>query len=157
MQTTLLGLAFVIILALVSALVAPLVVDWSHYRSAFEQEAARLVGLPVRVNGAIEARILPSPRVELRDVEVGQAGQAPQVRAAAVELELGLGSLLRGEVRATELHLVAPQINLALDRSGAVDWPALSSSFRPDALTVSRLNVEDGRAHSFRCRRPVRA
>ena len=77
MQTTLLGLGLAIILALVSALVAPLVVDWSHYRSAFEQEAARLVGLPVRVNGAIDARILPSPRIELHDVEVGQAGQAP--------------------------------------------------------------------------------
>ena len=33
MQTTLLGLAIAIILALVSALVAPLVVDWNHYRS----------------------------------------------------------------------------------------------------------------------------
>ena len=145
MQTTLLGLAFAIILALVSALVAPLVVDWSHYRSSFEEEAARLVGLPVRVNGAIDARILPSPRIELREVEVGQAGRPPQLRAATVELELGLGSLLRGEVRATELRLVAPQINLALDRSGAIDWPALSSSFRADALTISRLNVEDGR------------
>jgi uncharacterized protein involved in outer membrane biogenesis len=143
-QTTLLGLGLAIILALVAALVAPLVVDWRHYRSAFEQEATRLVGLPVRVNGAIDARILPTPRIELRDVEVGQAGRPPQVRAATVELELGLGSLLRGEVRATELHLVAPQINLALDRSGAIDWPALSPSFRADALTISRLNVEDG-------------
>ena len=145
MQTTLLGLGLAIILALVSALVAPLVVDWSHYRSAFEQEAARLVGLPVHVNGAIDARILPSPRIELHDVEVGQAGRPPQVRAATVELELGLGSLLRGQVRVTELHLVTPQITVALDRSGAIDWPALSSSFRPDALTISRLNVEDGR------------
>ena len=145
MQTTLLGLAIAIILALVSALVAPLVVDWNHYRSAFEEEASRLTGLDVRVKGAIDARILPSPRIELRDVEVGQAGRQPQVRAAAVELEVGLGSLLRGEVEATELHVVAPQINVALDRAGAVDWPALSPSFRPDALTVSRLNVEDGR------------
>ena len=145
MQTTLLGVALAIILALVSALVAPLVVDWNHYRSSFEQEASRLVGLDVRVNGAIAARILPSPRIELRDVEVGQAGRQPQVRAAAVELELGLGSLLRGEVEATELHVVGPQINVALDRAGAVDWPALSPSFRPDALTISRLNVEDGR------------
>jgi uncharacterized protein involved in outer membrane biogenesis len=144
-QTTLLGLAIAIILALVSALAAPLVVDWNRYRSSFEQEAGRLVGLPVRVNGAIDARILPSPRIELRDVEVGQAGRPPQVRAATVELELGLGSLLRGQVRATEMHLVTPQISLALDRSGAIDWPALSSSFRPDALTISRLNVEDGR------------
>ena len=109
MQTTLLGLAIAIILALVSALVAPLVVDWSRYRASFEQEASLLVGLPVRVNGAIDARILPTPRIALRDVEVGQAGRPPQVRAATVELELGLGSLLRGEVRATELHLVAPQ------------------------------------------------
>ncbi len=144
MQTTLLGLALAIILALVSALVAPLVVNWSHYRSSFEQEASRLVGLNVRVNGAIAARILPSPRIELRDVEVGQAGR-PQVRAVAVELDLGLGSLLRGEVRATEVHLVGPQINVALDRSGAIDWPVPSPSFRPDALTISRLNVEDGR------------
>lgn len=144
MQTTLLGLAIAMILALVSALAAPLVVDWSHYRSSFEQEASRLVGLDVRVSGAIAARILPSPRIELRDVEVGQAGR-PQVRAVAVELELGLGSLLRGEVRATEMHLVGPQINVALDRSGAIDWPVPSPSLRPDALTISRLNVEDGR------------
>jgi uncharacterized protein involved in outer membrane biogenesis len=144
-QTALLGLAIAIILALVSALVAPLVVDWSHYRSSFEREASLLVGLNVRVNGAIAARILPSPRIELRDVEVGQAGRQPQVRAAAVELELGLGSLLRGQVRAAELHLVGPQINVALDRAGAIDWPALSPSFRPDALTISRLNVENGR------------
>ena len=61
MQTTLLGLAIAIILALVSALVAPLVVDWSRYRASFEQEASLLVGLPVRVNGAIDARILPTP------------------------------------------------------------------------------------------------
>ena len=60
MQTTLLGLAIAIILALVSALVAPLVVDWNHYRSTFEEEASRLTGLAVRVNGPIEARILPS-------------------------------------------------------------------------------------------------
>ena len=145
MQTTLLGLAIAIILALVSALVAPLVVDWNHYRSAFEAEASRLTGLAVRVNGTIDARILPTPRIKLRDVEVGEPGREPQLRAGAIELEVGLGPLLRGEVQATELRLVAPQISLGIDRSGAIDWPALSPSFRPDTLTISRLHVEDGR------------
>ena len=56
MQTTLLGVAIAIILALVAASVAPLVVDWSQYRAAFEEEASRLTGLSVHVNGSIDAR-----------------------------------------------------------------------------------------------------
>jgi len=143
-QTTLLGLAIAIILALVSALVAPLVVDWNQYRSTFEEQASRLTGLPVRVNGTIEARILPTPRIKLGDVEVGEPGQEPQVRAGAIEIEGGLGPLLRGELRATELRLVAPQIGLGIDRSGAIDWPAPSPALRPDTLTISHLNIEDG-------------
>ena len=145
MQTTLLGVAIAIILVLVTALVAPLVVDWSYYRAAFEEEASRLSGLNVRVNGAIDARILPSPHIKLRDVEVGADGREPRLRAGAVELEVGLGPLIRGEVRATEVSLLAPQITLGLDKSGTLDWPRPSSSFDGDALTVSRLNVENGR------------
>ena len=145
MQTTLLGVAIAIILVLVTALVAPLVVDWSYYRSAFEEEASRLSGLNVRVNGAIDARILPSPHIKLRDVEVGADGREPRLRAGAVELEVGLGPLIRGEVRATEVSLLAPQITLGVDKSGTLDWPRPSSSFDGDALTISRLNVENGR------------
>ena len=77
MQTTLLGLAIAIILALVAALVAPLVVDWNHYRTTFESEASRLTGLSVRVTGTIDARILPTPRIKLRNVEIGEAGREP--------------------------------------------------------------------------------
>ena len=146
MQTTLLGLGIAIILALVSALAAPLVIDWNRYRPRFEQEASRLTGLAVRVNGTIEARILPTPRIKLADVAVGAAGQKPQIQAATLELEVSLGPLLRGEVEATELHLVAPKINLGLDRNGAVDWPSISPSLSPDRLTISHLTIDDGQA-----------
>ena len=145
MQTTLLGVAIAIILALVAALVAPLVVDWTQYRSAFEDEASRLTGLTVRVNGSIDARILPSPHFKLRDVTVGAAGREPQIRAGAVELELGLGPLVRGEVRATEMRLLAPQISVRLDDAGALDWPVPLTSSGADAPGVSRLTVDDGR------------
>jgi large subunit ribosomal protein L24 len=145
-QTTLLGLGIAIILALVSALAAPLVIDWNRYRPRFEQEASRLTGLAVRVNGTIEARILPTPRIKLADVAVGAAGQKPQIQAATLELEVSLGPLLRGEVQATELHLVAPKMNLGLDRNGAVDWPSISPSLSPDRLTISHLTIDDGQA-----------
>jgi uncharacterized protein involved in outer membrane biogenesis len=142
-QTTLLGLAIAVIVALVAALVAPLVVDWNQYRSAFENEVGRLTGLKVHV-GSIDARILPSPIIKLRDVEVGEAGREPQLRAAVLELEVRLGPLVRGQVQATEAHLVAPQFSLALDSSGAIALPALSRSFRPEEFSISRLSVEDG-------------
>ena len=144
MQTTLLGLAIAVILALVAALVAPLVVDWNHFRTTFETEASRLTGLSVRVTGAIDARILPTPRIKLRNVEIGEAGREPRLRAGAIDLEVRLGPLIRGEVQATEARLVTPQINLALDRSGAIDWPAATRTWRAEDLSVSRLSVEDG-------------
>jgi AsmA family/AsmA-like C-terminal region len=143
-QTTLLGLAIAIILALVAALVAPLVVDWNHFRATFENEASRLTGLSVRVTGTIDARILPTPRIKLRNVEIGEAGREPQLRAGAIDLEVRLGPLIRGEVQATEARLVTPQISLALDRSGAINWPAATRTWRAEDLSVSRLRVEDG-------------
>ena len=79
MQTTLLGLAIAIILALVAALVGPLLIDWGGYRSIFEAEASHLIGVDVRVTGAIDARLLPSPRLTLHDIEVGNGhGENPR-------------------------------------------------------------------------------
>ena len=65
MQTTLLGLAIAIILALVTALVGPFFVDWGRYRSTFEAEATRLIGQNVRVTGPIDMRLLPAPSLRI--------------------------------------------------------------------------------------------
>ncbi|MGH7247938.1 MAG: AsmA family protein, partial [Pseudomonadota bacterium] len=145
MQNTLLGVGIALILALVSALVAPLVIDWNRYRATVEAEASRLTGLDVRVNGTIDARLLPSPALTLRDVTIGQAGQAPQFRAATLKVEVALGPLLGGRVEASNVQLIGAQLYLGLDRAGAVRWPALSPSFRPQALSISHFNIEDGR------------
>ncbi len=110
MQTTLLGLAIAIILALVAALVGPLLIDWGGYRSIFEAEASHLIGVDVRVTGAIDARLLPSPRLTLHDIEVGRGPE--KIRARSLGIEFALTPLMRGEWRATELHIAGPQINL---------------------------------------------
>jgi uncharacterized protein involved in outer membrane biogenesis len=68
-QTALLGAAIAIILALVTALVGPLFVDWGQFREAFEAKAQRLTGLEVKIAGPIEVRILPTPTVKLQAVE----------------------------------------------------------------------------------------
>ena len=144
MQTTLLGLAIAIILALVAALVGPLLIDWGGHRSLFEAEASRLIGVDVRVTGAIEARLLPTPSLTLHDIEIGSSDE-DKIRARSLDFEFALGSLMRGEWRAAEMHLVAPQLSLGLDASGHVLAPNLAINFSPDNLSIDRLSVEDGK------------
>jgi uncharacterized protein involved in outer membrane biogenesis len=142
LQTTLLGVAIALILALVTALVAPLVIDWGTYRALFEREASHLVGVDVRVAGPIEARLLPSPRLVLQDIEIG--GGAEKVRARWLGIEFALGPLMRGEWRASEMQLDGPQVNLGVDAAGHVQAPDLTVSFNPDALSIDRLSIENG-------------
>jgi uncharacterized protein involved in outer membrane biogenesis len=144
LQNTLLGLAIAIILALVAALVGPLLIDWSGHRSLFEAEASRLIGLDVRVNGAIEARLLPSPRLTLHDIEIGSSS-ADRIGARTLGFEFALGPLMHGEWRAAEMHLIGPQISIGLDASGHMQAPAVAIRFSPDTLSIDRLSIEDGR------------
>jgi large subunit ribosomal protein L24 len=143
LQTTLLGLAIAIILALVAALVGPLLIDWGGYRSIFEAEASHLIGVDVRVTGEIDARLLPSPRLTLHGIEVGRGKD--KIRARSLGIEFALTPLMRGDWRATDLHLDGPQITLATDASGKVKAPAIAVAFDPDALTVERLAIENGK------------
>jgi uncharacterized protein involved in outer membrane biogenesis len=144
LQTTLLGLAIAIILALLAALVGPLVIDWGGQRSLFEVQATRLLGVEVKVTGAIDARLLPSPRLTLHDIEIGRAGP-DGLRARSLGIEFALGPLMRGDWRASELTLTGPQVRIGLDASGRVQAPALAVGFDADALSVDKLSIEDGK------------
>jgi len=145
LQATLLAAAIAIILALVAALVGPLFVDWTQYRAVFEARASRIVGLPVRVTGTIDARILPNPSLVLRGVEIGEARE-PRVKARELGIEFGLGPLFRGELRAVDMRVVGPDVRLGLDADGRLDWPKAQAGPDPDQLSIDRLRLSDGRA-----------
>ena len=146
MQNTLLGIAIALILALVTALVGPAFVDWNNYRSFFQRQASHLVGLPVYVTGAIDVTILPTPSITLRAIEIGNSRDENRMRAGALAFTLGLGPLMRGEVRATEVRLVGPEWSLKLDKNGALELPNVAMGFNGDAVSIEHLSVEEGRA-----------
>ena len=141
MQTTLLGLAIALIMALVAALVGPYFIDWNQFRPQFEAEAARVIGAPVRVDGQLEARLLPAPSLRLRSVVVGSANDLGKVRADKLDVEFSLGELMRGQWRATELTINGVALDLGLDRQGRIDWPASSGTFNLGSLAIDRLNL----------------
>jgi len=142
LQTTLLGLGIAVILALVTALVGPLLIDWGGYRSLFEQEASRLTGVQTRVTGTIDARLLPSPRLTLNGVDIGSG--ADTLHARTLTVEFALAPLLRAEWRATDVQIAGPQVTLRLDENGRLRSPGIALAFNPDALTIERLGIVDG-------------
>ncbi len=141
MQTTLLGLAIAFIIALIAALVGPYFIDWSQFRPQFEAEASRVIGAQVRVAGALDARLLPTPSLRLRSVVVGGANDLGKVRADKLDVEFSLGALMRGEWRATELTINGMAVDLGLDGQGRIDWPAATGAFNLGSLAIDRLNL----------------
>jgi uncharacterized protein involved in outer membrane biogenesis/tetratricopeptide (TPR) repeat protein len=144
-QTTLLGAAIAIILVLVTALVGPLFVDWGRFRDTFETKAQRLTGLEVRIAGPIDVHILPTPTVKLQMVEARRPGELAPTRARSLQIEFALDALMRGEFRAVSVAVEGPELALGLDKSGRFEWPAPAIGFDPDAVSIDRLVIEDGR------------
>ena len=131
MQTTLLGLAIAFIIALIAALVGPYFIDWNQFRPQFEAEATRIIGAPVRVGGKLDARLLPAPSLQLRSVMVGGANDLGKVRADKLDVEFSLGSLMRGEVRATDAH------------RSADDTARLGLELRPKPVPVDEIRPDE--------------
>jgi len=78
----------------------------------------------VRVAGKFDARLLPAPSLQLRSVVVGGANDLGKVRADRLDVEFSLGSLMRGEWRATELTINGMALDLALtQRAGSIGLP----------------------------------
>ena len=142
MQTTLLGLAIAFILALLAALIGPYFVDWNQFRPQFEAEATRIIGVPVRVAGELDARLLPAPTLRLRSVTFGGNNDLGRLRAGKLDVEFSLSSLMRGEWRATELSVGGMAVDLGLDAKGRVDLPSTASgAFNLASLAIERLNL----------------
>ncbi|MBK8165719.1 MAG: hypothetical protein IPK64_07085 [bacterium] len=109
------------------------------------------LGRPVTV-GSLQARLLPSPRVVLRDVAVGAGGQGPLVSLAVarVELTLAFGPLLKRRVEVTSLLVDAPRVVVKVPEAGAQPagsrapapaGPALAINVRRFLLTGASVQV----------------
>ncbi|HWV40418.1 AsmA-like C-terminal region-containing protein [Pseudorhodoplanes sp.] len=143
MQATLLTLAIAAILALLAALFGPYFVDWNAQRATFEQQASQAIGLPVRVSGTMDVRLLPSPSLVLSGIEIGQPGDPQTLRAKALGIEFALPPLLSGKLRAVEMRLIAPEMRVSLTPDGQALLPNALAGIDTQALSIDKFVVED--------------
>ncbi|MBR0555149.1 AsmA family protein [Ciceribacter sp. L1K23] len=153
----LVALGGLVVVALFAALLAPFFVDWTDFRSDFEDRASRILGKKVTVNGAVEARILPFPSVTMHDVTVGRDDNGePLVQVARFSMDAELAPFLSGEARIFDMRIEEPKVRLRLLENGTLDWlrgsnPAIPArtvvleSVRVSGGTVEFIDEQTGR------------
>ncbi|MGL4438504.1 MAG: AsmA family protein, partial [Bosea sp. (in: a-proteobacteria)] len=136
-------MAGLVLLALLGALVGPVFVDWNQHRSAIEDQLKRATGIEMVTTGPIHVRFLPSPRLKISGLRVGDADpQATRATIAVLRAEIELGPLLRGALQLTSLELDGVDLRLAV-RDGALALPeVIGDSFVVPG--IARLAVTRG-------------
>jgi uncharacterized protein involved in outer membrane biogenesis len=142
LSNTLLYLGSILAVVLAALFAVPNFIDWNGYRGVFEEEASKVLGRDVRVGGAVNLRLLPTPYVRFEKVRLadltGQTGE-PFVRVESFTMRLAVTPLLRGVLEANEIELTRPVLTLAFDGQGGGNWSNVQ--VKPGALPFVPQNV----------------
>jgi len=163
--------AVAVALILLAALILPWVVDPNDYRDDLERLVQERTGRELQIEGRMELSVFPWLGAEIGRITLGNApgfGPEPFARVASADVRVRLLPLLWGEVAVGTVVLNGPEVHLARDENGRVNWADLVAPPRTDgepapsagkeamargegggalaALTVNGLEVRDGRA-----------
>lgn len=153
MNNFLIGLAVFVITLAAALFAVPYAVDWNSYRGLFEEEASRMLGREVRVGGAVNLHLLPTPYVSLERVRIANTSEAlqePFFRTESLTIKLAVPPMLRGTLEANEIELRRPAFHLAVDESGVWNWQTIAGTFKsaaaylPSNVVLTSVVVKDG-------------
>ena len=139
-----LGVFLLLIVAAAAALV--IYAGSSAFRGEVEHRAGVALGREFKV-GDLQINWSWAPRIQLHDVLIGGAAKdaPPLLEAAAVDLQLRLLPLLRGDVVLPHLELDQPKLALHVDEKGVPNW---SFAKNPAAATAAEVATPDERAEA---------
>lgn len=162
-------LAGAVVLVLMAALAVPPFIDWSAHRALIDRTLAESIGAGARSEGAVDVRLLPSPHLRLARLRLG-AEDGPMLDARAVDAEIALAPLLKGEVRFVQTLIEQAALTLPVSDE-ALLLPRSQTAMRRDIviddLRIRRLAIatrrvgerpqEQVRAENLRLKAPTLA
>jgi hypothetical protein len=113
------------------------------YRTAFEAEASRIIGQPVKVRGDADARLLPFPSVTFSDVVVGEDGRTGHDHQPVFD---GCGTGAVPERRGADLRHAGggSQGGVRVLEDGSLDWALKRKPTPPgDLVVLERVTISD--------------
>jgi hypothetical protein len=117
-------LAVLVVLVLAAALGAPAFMSLEPYRQELDTRLSALMGEPVRTEGPLSLRLLPSPRLRLQVVSVGRDEPGvPTAHIRDVSIEAALLPLLRRDLQFTEITIGRADLSLVADEQGRLRGP----------------------------------
>ena len=150
MKSPLLYAGLTLVCALFVALIAPIFVDWSNYRTDLEAYGERISGREVRVNGDITVRLLPAPVLKVSDIRVAnpEGATSPHLLIAKeLEATFALAPLLRGKIEVSSIEIDSPVIEAELLPDGGT-WSLAPKGGFEKLLAVDDIRLEDTRIRS---------
>jgi uncharacterized protein involved in outer membrane biogenesis len=148
----LIAIAVFVITILGALFAVPHFIDWNSYRSVFEEEAKKLIGRDVEVDGDVKLYLLPTPYFRVEKVRIADTSSALSehfFKAESVSIKLSIAPLLQGIVEVNEIELQRPVLRLAVDANGVWNWQSFaqalgSTGYVPANVTLTSLKVVDG-------------
>jgi len=137
------ALAGAVILILLAALAVPPFVGWEGHRAFLDGVIARSLGVPARSEGRIAVRLLPSPRLRMDRLRIGEGAGLPGLDIRFLRAEIALAPLLKGELRFTQARIGRAELRLPVTEGDAVRVPQnLGEALRRSDLAVEELRIE---------------
>lgn len=128
----------VLVLAVLSAMLAPFVVDWGSYRPQLEAYGEKLSGRKVEIAGPIEVRLFPWPKLTAHDVRIANPETFSDKWLAAanqVVVRMNLGAMLNGTIQVESISVENPAVKFRRTVNGEGNW-----NFKPsENIRNSRL------------------
>lgn len=150
MNNLLVAIAVFVITVVAALFAVPYFVDWNSYRSNFEEEASRVIGREVQVDGDVTLHLLPTPYFRLEKVRIADASAGLTFfKAESLSIRLSIPPMARGVVEANEIEFQKPILRLALDAKDNWNWQSFaqalgSGGYMPSNVTLTSLKIADG-------------
>ena len=125
MKKLLIGVAGIVVLIIVAALVAPFFIPVDTYKAKVIALVKEQTGRDLRIAGPVSFSLLPSIALQANDVTFANppgAASPNMIQLKTLDVSLNLLPLLHGAIEIDHFKLVSPAIDLEVDKEGKPNW-----------------------------------
>jgi len=142
-------LAGILLVMLLGGVFLPsLLLDPNYLRALVNTQVKALTGHELKVKGAVTMRVLPTPTLTLKNVELDTGAEnvtAPRLRAESLTVQLAFSGLFEGKPLVEGVTLAKPVLEIERSHDGQIHWDWLNAPGLAGGLPAA-LSIQGGKA-----------